>query len=200
MYKENLLPLFLRQLRNLKGIRKTSAKWVQILMQSKILRNTKSLSNNRLYKVRSLGSHSQVQPLHGNHDQVLKTKSSFPKTDRSLIWADSTTFIQLKSLIKISKFKILQVHLGLRKFHQNSKTLQVQKNLEKFQQNSKFLQVQKNLEEFQKSFKIFLSQKKVSIYLSLLQNIEQKKVSKKRRRTTGTTFLNLHTSPPSICN
>ena len=117
-------------------------------------------------------------------------------------WSEhKTTFIQLKSLIKISKFKISQVHLGLRKFHQNSKILQVQKNLEKFQQNSKILQVQKNLEEFRKSFKIFLSQKK-SLYLSLsiTKNIEQKKVSKKRRRTTGTIFLNLHTSPPSICN
>ena len=28
---------------------------------------------------------------HGNHDQYLKTKFSFPKTDRTMVGADSTT-------------------------------------------------------------------------------------------------------------
>ena len=78
--------------------------------------------------------------------------------------------------------------MGLRKFHQNSKTLQVQKNLEKFQQNSKFLQVQKNLEEFQKKFQNFLKSKK-SLYLSLsiTKTLNKKKIKslKKNQKEDG---------------
>ena len=56
--------------------------------------------------------------------------------------------------------------MGLRKFHQNSKTLQVQKNLEKSQQNSKIFTSPEKLRRIPKKFQNFLKSKK-SLYLSL---------------------------------
>ena len=71
--------------------------------------------------------------------------------------------------------------MGLRKFHQNSKTLQVQKNLEKFQQKFKIFTSPEKLRRIpKKKFQNFLKSKK-SLFISLYyKNIEQKKKSQKK--------------------
>ena len=130
-------------------------------MQSKILGNTKSLSNNRLYKVRLNTNKTWF-------NRYMATTIRFWRPSLHLLkqtdpWSEhKTTFIQLKSLIKISKFKILQVHLGLRK---TSTKFKIFTSPEK-------------LRRIPKKFQNFLKSKK-SLFISLYyKNIEQKNLKK----------------------